>query len=191
MTQTSTIYDSERSQWKAIIHLVSNGEFNFIALDRYSCTAELIDCCRKALARFDHINEPDRKTHAEIMGTAMELLKTSYGLNAPPGWYPVMKQLRGVDASLRNPSGRTEYDLSYQPEDILSDSFSPLHFFEAELKPFRERIVKAAITHGTPKAFADGAVFLDAVIAETGAGDTDVLMTVRNKMHKGSFRAGR
>src|SRR5690242_12736837 len=31
---------------------------------------------------------------ANVMGRAMELLRERYAVNAPAGWYPVMKQLR-------------------------------------------------------------------------------------------------
>ena len=73
---------------------ISGGAFNTWALTRYSYSHKLALCCAVAIQELADL-PCTQATRADVMGRAMEILRGKYDVNAPRGWYPVMKQLRG------------------------------------------------------------------------------------------------
>jgi predicted house-cleaning noncanonical NTP pyrophosphatase (MazG superfamily) len=78
---------------------VSDGVFNTKYLSGYQYKDELYQCIQDAVEEMASQPYEGRVTNAAIMGRVMELLQKDYGHNAPKGWYPVMKTLRGQQIS--------------------------------------------------------------------------------------------
>ena len=80
---------------REIISRVTDEEFDVEYLDGYSHTEELARCCWDAVQ--DLADEPylGRVSNARVMGAAMEKLRRGYCQDAPKGWVPVMRKLRG------------------------------------------------------------------------------------------------
>ena len=72
---------------------ISDGVFNNSYLTRYSYSHKLAFCCVQAIQELADL-PCSPAARADVMGRAMELLREKYNVNAPRGWYPVMKQLR-------------------------------------------------------------------------------------------------
>jgi hypothetical protein len=73
--------------------IVSDDEFNYMALDNYPQKAELRLACAQAAASMGAAPYVGRVTNARVMADAMGILKTQ-GITAPRGWYPAIKLLR-------------------------------------------------------------------------------------------------
>jgi hypothetical protein len=78
---------------------LSDGEFDVTYLLKYRHQAWLENCCQSALQELWDEPYLGRVSNARVMGRAMELLRQEYGVNAPRGWYPAMKRLRGMVSS--------------------------------------------------------------------------------------------
>lgn len=73
---------------------LSDGELKMHELwRRYAYWEELSYCVRWAIDAMGD-REVDRRTLGDIMGKAMEYLRSNYRENAPKPWLPVMKKLR-------------------------------------------------------------------------------------------------
>lgn len=77
---------------------VSGGAFELCYSGRYSYSHRLAVCCAQAIREFAEF-PCTPAIRADIMGRAMELLREKHGVNAPRGWYPAMKQLRGITSA--------------------------------------------------------------------------------------------
>jgi len=148
-----------------VIHAVSDGEFNLAALKSYDCTGELTDACRAAVQQMQNQPFVDRTTCAEIMSRAMEILDAQ-SIKAPRGWLPVLKKLRieGGPARVGAPEPFKPVRPAVQPDQVLVDKSSALHFYEEPLKPFHDLLVETAKYRGVPQRWADAVPFLDCAI---------------------------
>lgn len=74
---------------------ISDSLFKASSLAQYQYVDELILCCAQAIEELSDLLCNSR-ARADVMGRAMELLRKEHGIDAPRGWYPVMKQLRAA-----------------------------------------------------------------------------------------------
>ena len=84
------------SSVEEILSGVSGGLFCTWIPTRYSYKHKLALCCAQAIRELGEL-PCTPAARAAVMGRAMELLRERHGVNAPRGWYPVMKQLRARD----------------------------------------------------------------------------------------------
>ena len=83
----------EKCNRNAFDHL-SNGCVDWTGIKASEPKAEILKCCRVAVARVAGLPFAGRITLAKIMADAMALLQQEHGLSAPRCWYPVIKRLR-------------------------------------------------------------------------------------------------
>ena len=74
---------------------ISDGEFRASWLKDYPDTTPLLDCCLLAVMELAERPYLGRKSNAQVMGLAMQLLRERHSVNAPHNWLPAMKRLRG------------------------------------------------------------------------------------------------
>ncbi len=157
-------FEMEQSHEEAI-RLVSDGEFNLPALKSYDAVSELGDACCDAIREMKNQSFQGRVTCAEVMSRAMDILKLR-GFDAPRGWLPVLKKLRteGGPATAEAPEPFKPIRAKLEPERVLVDGSSALHFYEEPLKPFADLLVETAKYKGVPQSWAEAVPFLDCVI---------------------------
>src|SRR5438132_4559646 len=90
----SVVGDLEKASVNTAVENISDGVFDTKYLRSYRHPEELAECCREAIRELGSKPYCGRKSYAELMGRAMELLMERHGLPAPRGWVPVMKILR-------------------------------------------------------------------------------------------------
>jgi hypothetical protein len=76
------------------IGYLSLGEFDEDYLARYEHNAELESCLQQAIQELADESYLDGISNAQVMGRAMENLRSLHNLSVPRGWYPAMKRLR-------------------------------------------------------------------------------------------------
>src|SRR5579875_949034 len=75
---------------------ISDSLFQPSSVAKYQYIDELVLCCAQAIE--DLADLPcNSRTRADVMGRAMGLLREKHGIDAPRGWYLVMKQLRAMN----------------------------------------------------------------------------------------------
>jgi hypothetical protein len=167
------------------IELLSDGEFNTSYLSTYAHSAELIDCCKEAIRVLAHRPFQGRRSLADLMGKAMELLRSDHELNAPRGWLPIIQKLRASpDADRLTSISSTLYEALEEAANKIPDEKNPENIFdtwysgigaidaqaaeELESDPtIREIFVCVAKRHFVlPRCYMAGTWFMDEVEQE-------------------------
>jgi hypothetical protein len=170
-----------------LIEAISDGSFNVAVLKSYPATQELDAACREALKQMGNNCFDGRKTCAAIMSRAMEILRLRHGLDAPRGWLPVLKELRaqGGPATAEPttpPNVFKPVRADIQPEDVITDPRSALHFFQERLKPYADLLVETVETQGVPQSWQEAVTFLDWANNTWHPYDKAALIAVRDEI---------
>jgi hypothetical protein len=198
-------FDSQSTP-EEIVEQISDNEFDVKFLTSYEHITELGECCVLAVERMAAEPFTGRKSCADVMGRAMELLCHHHRLNAPRGWVPVIRLLR---SSPGLPPGRYVGEQHYSPapeessmdssvfvppaEAVLTHSFSALCAIDLEcggiLRAYGEQhpeiaqvLVNLAKSHGVPQGWGRALIFVDLAITEFGERVPDALLTLRNRL---------
>jgi len=167
-----------------VVHLISDGEFNIAALNSYDCVGDLTKDCGEAVRQMKNQPFLGRETCADIMGRVMDTLWLR-GIKAPKGWLPVLKKLReqGRPATVEAPEPFKPIRARLEPERVLVDVSSALHFYEEPLKPFADLLVETAKYKGVPQSWAEAVPFLDCAIdGNIPHDELGAMIAVRNEI---------
>jgi hypothetical protein len=178
-----------------IVEQISDEEFDLMFLSRNPNLTELKDCCVLAVERMAGEPFAGRKTCADVMGRAMELLRYLHKLNAPRGWVPVIRALRSNPGSVRRDAARIGFESIGAPpaEEVLTHPASALCGIDnfdcgGALQAYAEQhpelvdlFIQTAKRLGVPGCWLEGLVYVNAVIAELGAAPGALVM-VREKL---------
>jgi hypothetical protein len=126
-----------------IVQAISDGEFEIGYLEDFAYRDELQECCLDAIEGLSSRQFAGPASNANVMGNAMEILRERYGVDAPRGWYPVMKTLRQISAEEQEFKQKSEQESKVQLEyerELLAwhAARKPLEDFHDQFEPSPE-----------------------------------------------------
>ena len=192
---------------EADITLLSDGVFDIRSLARYKYTAELLECCAKAIEMLKDRPLLGGRSYAAIMGQAMELLRSDHQLDTPRGWVPVMQTLRKRSAAdiarddqdwkgnwekareAENERGNSDRNNPYNIFDPYHSAIAVIDAAAAEIlfenPDCRAIFLRLAKKYGVPATFPHAVLFMDEVEKEfesAGLPMGNVLLNVKAKL---------
>jgi hypothetical protein len=211
LTQTTIgdHFDLAHATLEQIVEEISDGEFDPTFLSRYPRGTELRECCVMAVERLAAVPFTGRKTCADVMGRAMELLRYFHKLDTPRGWVPAIRLLRSGPGSPRRVAAPVaeEAHYAYQvpvppAEEVLTDTFSALCCVDRECDgvlltyakqhpEFMDVLVKLAQKHGVPQGWANALLFVGVMIAELGEVVPEPVLVVKKRLEFRLLELGR
>jgi hypothetical protein len=174
----------ENKSVEQIVQLISDARFNVEILAGYDSTDELEKSCRKAVQQMRKEKFSGLQTCAAAMDRAMTILKEDFGVNAPRGWLPVLKELR-IEGGPATASKSKRQQLEENAVNILGPQ-SPLGFpdYKLRLKPFEQILIETAKHQAVPADWIQGVDFLNQVIRQHPDTNLSEVVAVRDEIQK-------